>query len=188
MPKHDTNKTDHQTPGHTNQRPPLPLQPHDDNLTETESIISSRQGHHLHKTSRHHADKYEKYKYNGLRINGHSKHRSSGLGYESASILSSDLETTTFLESDDDASSRITSTTGRHTNMSSAVDRTTLGWLSLFQKFHTNLLKATIINEFFICFKQIAVDRRDVVVTGCPRCPEHLHSAVLQIAQCPLIL
>ncbi|XP_014211768.1 segment polarity protein dishevelled homolog DVL-3 [Copidosoma floridanum] len=124
---------DHVTPGHTTSmttttttsRPPLPIG-HDDTMTETESIISSRQGgHHLHKSSRHHTDKYEKYKYNGLRINGHSKHR-SGLGYESASILSSDLETTTFLESDDDASSRITSTTGRHTNMSSAVDRVTM--------------------------------------------------------------
>ena len=66
----------------------------------------------------------------GLRINGHSKHR-SGHGYETASILSSDLETTTFLESDDDASSRITSTTGRHTNMSSTVDRATLGKYTL---------------------------------------------------------
>ncbi|XP_008215912.1 segment polarity protein dishevelled homolog DVL-3 isoform X2 [Nasonia vitripennis] len=121
-PKHD--RVDHVTPGHTN-RAQLSLS-HEDTLTETESIISSRQGHHLHKSSRHHTDKYEKYnKYNGLRINGHSKHR-SGMGYESASILSSDLETTTFLESDDDASSRITSTTGRHTNMSSAVDRATL--------------------------------------------------------------
>ncbi|XP_076284818.1 segment polarity protein dishevelled isoform X3 [Lasioglossum baleicum] len=122
--KHD--RVDHVTPGHTNRGPP-PLS-HDDTLTETESIISSRQGHHLHKSSRHHSDKYiDKYKnkYNGLRINGHSKHR-SGHGYETASILSSDLETTTFLESDDDASSRITSTTGRHTNMSSTVDRATL--------------------------------------------------------------
>jgi len=65
-------------------------------------------------------------RFTGLRINGHSKHR-SGHGYETASILSSDLETTTFLESDDDASSRITSTTGRHTNMSSTIDRGTLG-------------------------------------------------------------
>ncbi|XP_020279908.1 segment polarity protein dishevelled homolog DVL-3 isoform X2 [Pseudomyrmex gracilis] len=120
--KHE--RVDHITPGHGN-RPTAPLS-HDDTLTETESIISSRQGHHLHKSSRHHSEKYEKYnKYNGLRINGHSKHR-SGHGYETASILSSDLETTTFLESDDDASSRITSTTGRHTNMSSAVDRGTL--------------------------------------------------------------
>ncbi|KAL0119168.1 hypothetical protein PUN28_009639 [Cardiocondyla obscurior] len=120
--KHD--RVDHATPGHGN-RANAPLS-HDDTLTETESIISSRQGHHLHKSSRHHSEKYEKYnKYNGLRINGHSKHR-SGHGYETASILSSDLETTTFLESDDDASSRITSTTGRHTNMSSTIDRGTL--------------------------------------------------------------
>ncbi|XP_018372204.1 PREDICTED: segment polarity protein dishevelled homolog DVL-3 isoform X2 [Trachymyrmex cornetzi] len=120
--KHD--RVDHAISGHGN-RGNAPLS-HDDTLTETESIISSRQGHHLHKSSRHHSEKYEKYnKYNGLRINGHSKHR-SGHGYETASILSSDLETTTFLESDDDASSRITSTTGRHTNMSSTVDRGTL--------------------------------------------------------------
>lgn len=35
-----------------------------------------------------------------------------GRHYES-SMMSSDLETTTFLESDDDASSRITATTGK---------------------------------------------------------------------------
>ncbi|XP_015124461.1 segment polarity protein dishevelled homolog DVL-3 isoform X1 [Diachasma alloeum] len=120
--KHD--RVDHVPPGITSRGPPALS--HDDTLTETESIISSRQGHHLHKNSKHHSDKYEKYnKYNGLRINGHSKHR-SGHGYETASILSSDLETTTFLESDDDASSRITSTTGRHTNMSSTIERATL--------------------------------------------------------------
>ncbi|XP_008550418.1 segment polarity protein dishevelled homolog DVL-3 isoform X1 [Microplitis demolitor] len=120
--KHD--RVDHVPPGLTNRGPPALS--HDDTLTETESIISSRQGHHLHKSSKHHADKYEKYsKYNGLRINGHSKHR-SGHGYETASILSSDLETSTFMESDDDASSRITSTTGRHTNMSSTIERATL--------------------------------------------------------------
>ncbi|XP_049783955.1 segment polarity protein dishevelled homolog DVL-3 isoform X1 [Schistocerca cancellata] len=98
----------------------------DTTCTETESIISSRQGHHnIHKGSRHHGDKYEKYnKYNGLRINGHSKHR-SGHGYESSSMLSSDLESTSFLESEDDVSSRITTTTGRATNLS--VDRQTLG-------------------------------------------------------------
>lgn len=86
----------------------------------------------------------------GLRINGHSKHRSA-LGYESASILSSDIETSTFLESDDDASSRITSTTGRHTNMSSAVDRTTLGKLSnnyhLFNDTLSNDPFTRIVNE-----------------------------------------
>lgn len=66
VPKHD--RVDHVTPGHTN-RPPLPPLSHADTLTETESIISSRQGHHLHKSSRHHTDKYEKYhKYNGRLI------------------------------------------------------------------------------------------------------------------------
>jgi len=60
--KHD--RVDHTTPGHGN-RGNAPLS-HDDTLTETESIISSRQGHHLHKSSRHHSEKYEKYnKYNG---------------------------------------------------------------------------------------------------------------------------
>lgn len=60
--KHD--RVNHVTPGHGN-RATAPLS-HDDTLTETESIISSRQGHHLHKNSRHHSEKYEKYnKYNG---------------------------------------------------------------------------------------------------------------------------
>lgn len=56
----------HGAPGLITRGGPLSLS-HDDTLTETESIISSRQGHHhLHKTSRHHAEKYEKYhKYNG---------------------------------------------------------------------------------------------------------------------------
>ncbi|XP_022187203.2 segment polarity protein dishevelled homolog DVL-3 isoform X2 [Nilaparvata lugens] len=93
--------------------------------TETESIISSRPGHHnMHKESRQPVDKYEKYhKYNGLKMNGHSKMR-QGHGYESSSMLSSDLETTSFLESEDDASSHITTTTGRATNLS--IDRNTL--------------------------------------------------------------
>lgn len=63
--KHDHVDHVHGAPGLTT-RGPLSLS-HDDTLTETESIISSRQGHHLHKTSRHHTDKYEKYhKYNGM--------------------------------------------------------------------------------------------------------------------------
>lgn len=113
--------------------------------TETESIISSRPGHHsMHKSARH--EKYNQYNgkiytsfsdqipkgpltliippFLGLRMNGHSRLR-GGHGYESSSMLSSDLETTSFLESEDDASSRITSTTGRHTQMS--MDRGTLG-------------------------------------------------------------
>lgn len=58
-------------PGLTGRAPP-PLS-HDDTLTETESIISSRQGHHLHKASRHHPDKYDKYnKYNGMSVGQHT--------------------------------------------------------------------------------------------------------------------
>lgn len=101
--------------------------PDDLTCTETESIISSRPGHHnIHKEPRPHVDKYEKYhKYNGHRINGHSKlHGRQGHAYESSSMVSSDLETTSFLESDDDASSHITTTTGRVTNLS--IDRNTL--------------------------------------------------------------
>lgn len=40
-----------------------------------------------------------------------------GLGYDTSSMMSSELETTSFLESDDDASSRITTTTGRASNL-----------------------------------------------------------------------
>lgn len=44
-------------------------------------------------------------------MNGHS-HRVRGLhGYESSSMISSDLESTSFFDSDEDASSRITATT-----------------------------------------------------------------------------
>ncbi|KAL0277032.1 UNVERIFIED_CONTAM: hypothetical protein PYX00_004458 [Menopon gallinae] len=88
-------------------------------ITETESIISSRHDGPQHK----HNDKYNKY--NCLRINGHSKHRSDrGHGYETASVISSELETTSFLESDDDCSSRITTTTGRATNLTGTIDTT----------------------------------------------------------------
>ncbi|EEB19446.1 dishevelled, putative [Pediculus humanus corporis] len=87
-------------------------------ITETESIISSRHDGPQHK----HNDKYNKY---NCKINGHSKHRSDrGHGYETASVISSELETTSFLESDDDCSSRITTTTGRATNLTGTIDTT----------------------------------------------------------------
>jgi len=94
--------------------------------TDTESSISSsiRPGHHHMPRENHHRLANPKFlKYNGLGMNGHPKqHRP----YGSSSMLSSELETTSFLESDeDDASSRITTTTGRATNISS-------GKLSLF--------------------------------------------------------
>lgn len=88
--------------------------------TDTESSISSsiRPGHHHMARENHHRLANPKFlKYNGLGMNGHPKqHRP----YGSSSMLSSELETTSFLESDeDDASSRITTTTGRATNVSS---------------------------------------------------------------------
>ncbi|XKL60120.1 hypothetical protein PGB90_001136 [Kerria lacca] len=88
--------------------------------TETESLASSKPVvHHMPKERlRPPLDRYVKYhKYNGLGLNGHSKHRNAGVGYDTSSVMSSELETTSFLESDDDASSRITTTTGRASNL-----------------------------------------------------------------------
>ncbi|XP_050521876.1 segment polarity protein dishevelled homolog DVL-2 isoform X2 [Daktulosphaira vitifoliae] len=95
--------------------------------TDTESSISSsvRPGH-MSRDNHHRLANPKFLKYNGLGINGHLKqHRP----YGSSSMLSSELETTSFLESDDDddddddASSRITTTTGRATNVSSEWQR-----------------------------------------------------------------
>ncbi|XP_032526071.1 segment polarity protein dishevelled homolog DVL-3 [Danaus plexippus] len=79
-----------------------------DTCTDTDSTISSRPGHR---------SSCDKYKYRGLRINGHSKYGNHGLEYETASVLSSDLDSTSLF----DSQSEITTTTGRHTNAS--VDR-----------------------------------------------------------------
>lgn len=79
-----------------------------DTCTDTDSTISSRPGHRA---------TCDKYKYRGLRINGHSKYGNHGLEYETASVLSSDLDSTSLF----DSQSEITTTTGRHTNAS--VDR-----------------------------------------------------------------
>ncbi|XP_053623085.1 segment polarity protein dishevelled homolog DVL-3 isoform X2 [Plodia interpunctella] len=79
-----------------------------DTCTDTDSTISSRPGHRA---------SCDKYKYRGLRINGHSKYANHGLEYETASVLSSDLDSTSLF----DSQSEITTTTGRHTNAS--VDR-----------------------------------------------------------------
>lgn len=85
--------------------PTLPLTR--DTCTDTDSTISSRLGHRA---------SCDKYKYRGLRINGHSKYN-HGLEYETASVISSDLDSTSLF----DSQSEITTTTGRHTNAS--VDR-----------------------------------------------------------------
>ena len=46
----------------------------------------------------------------GEKLNGHARHRAPL--YDNSSMLSSDLESTSFFDSEDDGSSRITSTTG----------------------------------------------------------------------------
>ncbi|XP_077998102.1 segment polarity protein dishevelled homolog DVL-3-like isoform X2 [Glandiceps talaboti] len=76
-----------------------------DDTTETESVISSRRDRHRRK-ERHHDD--------FPRVNGH-KHRSShsGHGYESSStLMSSDIDTTSYFDSTDD-DSRFSSATER---------------------------------------------------------------------------
>ncbi|XP_070561217.1 segment polarity protein dishevelled homolog DVL-3-like isoform X2 [Ptychodera flava] len=77
-----------------------------DDGTETESVISSRRDRHRRK-DRHQTD--------FPRVNGH-KHRSShsGHGYESSStLMSSDIDTTSYFDSTDDDSSRFSSATER---------------------------------------------------------------------------
>lgn len=87
----------------------------DSTCTETESVVSTRRGEHErhHRSSRHH--KYDKYNdrhfVDPMRINGHGNRVPRHHGYESSSMISSDLESTSFFDSDDDASSRITATT-----------------------------------------------------------------------------
>ncbi|KAK3875515.1 hypothetical protein Pcinc_019613 [Petrolisthes cinctipes] len=84
----------------------------DTTCTETESVVSTRRERH-HRSSRHHKyDKYnERHFVDPLRINGHGTRPPRHHGYESSSMISSDLESTSFFDSDDDASSRITATT-----------------------------------------------------------------------------
>ncbi|XP_050719995.1 segment polarity protein dishevelled homolog DVL-3-like isoform X8 [Eriocheir sinensis] len=84
----------------------------DSTCTETESVISTRRDRH-HRSSRHHKfDKYnDRHFVDPMRINGHGTRVPRHHGYESSSMISSDLESTSFFDSDDDASSRITATT-----------------------------------------------------------------------------
>ncbi|KAL5015309.1 hypothetical protein ScPMuIL_009579 [Solemya velum] len=71
---------------------------HCDTCTETDSVLSSRRAP-------------------PPRMNGHAKHeRHRGHNYESSTVLSSDLESTSFFDSEDDAASRfstVTDTTNR---------------------------------------------------------------------------
>ncbi|XP_076365348.1 segment polarity protein dishevelled homolog DVL-3-like isoform X1 [Tachypleus tridentatus] len=88
----------------------------DTTCTETESVISSRKDRHAHRSSKH-RDKY--FHDDHVRTNGHSKHGGHGRGdrhrsghhYESSSMVTSDIETTSFLDSEEESISRISTTT-----------------------------------------------------------------------------
>ncbi|KAF2349888.1 DIX domain [Trinorchestia longiramus] len=83
----------------------------DTTCTETESVISSRRDRgHMRPPRLPKFDKPQERPFpDRMRVNGHNG--PGGRGYESSSMISSDLDTTTFFDSDDDASSRITATT-----------------------------------------------------------------------------
>jgi len=90
--------------------------------TETESVISSRldERNILPRSARVHREAYEKYDrfdVHGPRNGSNSMRHRAGHEYESSSMISSDLETTSFVDSEEDASSRITMTTD-HTSVS----------------------------------------------------------------------
>lgn len=66
-----------------------------------------------------------------MRINGHGSRVPRHHGYESSSMISSDLESTSFFDSDDDASSRITATT---TGMGILGSQLHLSWRNVLLK------------------------------------------------------
>lgn len=104
-----------------------------------------------------------------------------GLGYDTSSMMSSELETTSFLESDDDASSRITTTTGRATNLH-------LSKFILVEKQVKILTRYSLLIKFFILIKwTVTVDEEhlDEDVTGKRRlCLERRRSRRLPILVC----
>ncbi|XP_060571997.1 segment polarity protein dishevelled homolog DVL-3-like, partial [Ruditapes philippinarum] len=84
---------------------------HCDTCTETDSVISSRRAH-------------------PQRLNGHTKldlrhrdRRGHGHSYESSTMLSSDLETTSFFDSEDDTMSRFSTVTDTTTRSSTKYGR-----------------------------------------------------------------
>ncbi|KAF0290810.1 Segment polarity protein dishevelled DVL-3 [Amphibalanus amphitrite] len=79
--------------------------------TETESTVSGVRGHgHRLGPSLRPPPAAGRYHAAGEKLNGHARHRARL--YDNSSMLSSDLESTSFFDSEDDGSSRITSTTG----------------------------------------------------------------------------
>ncbi|XP_045161727.1 segment polarity protein dishevelled homolog DVL-3-like isoform X3 [Mercenaria mercenaria] len=103
---------------------------HCDTCTETDSVISSRRDgrhrssrHSSHKLCNHSCCRENSSLAHPSRLNGHTKldlrhrdRRGHGHSYESSTMLSSDLETTSFFDSEDDTMSRfstVTDTTAR---------------------------------------------------------------------------
>lgn len=87
----------------------------DSTCTETESMISSRRDRHHRHSGRAMGVGCKYYVDNHMsRLNGHNKHdrHRSSHGYESSSMMSSDIESTSFFDSDD-TTSRMSSTTER---------------------------------------------------------------------------
>ncbi|XP_037075386.1 segment polarity protein dishevelled homolog DVL-3-like [Pollicipes pollicipes] len=78
--------------------------------TETESTVSGVRGHGHRLGPPLRAPQAGRYHSAGQKLNGHARHRDRL--YDNSSMLSSDLESTSFFDSEDDGSSRITSTTG----------------------------------------------------------------------------
>ncbi|XP_022252055.1 segment polarity protein dishevelled homolog DVL-1-like [Limulus polyphemus] len=89
----------------------------DTTCTETESVVSSRKDRHGHRSSKH-RDKHfhdEHTRINGQSKYGHGRvdrHRGGHQCYESSSMVTSDIETTSFLDSEEESRSRISTTTG----------------------------------------------------------------------------
>lgn len=95
-----------------------------------------------------------------------------GHEYESSSMISSDLESTSFVDSEEDASSRITTTTGITTKMG-------------FQNKNLNLLCLLILKTTPVCL--VKVETGDVIVAVLACLLFHLephHSPVSQIPPC----
>ncbi|XP_021361002.1 segment polarity protein dishevelled homolog DVL-3-like isoform X3 [Mizuhopecten yessoensis] len=92
-----------------------------DTCTETDSVLSSRRdrprsSRHTHNSFNSYRDRRNHNDPNAPpRINGHSKHhRDRGHAYDSSTVLSSDIDTTSFFDSEDDSRfSTVTDTTNR---------------------------------------------------------------------------
>ncbi|XP_050414497.1 segment polarity protein dishevelled homolog DVL-3 isoform X2 [Patella vulgata] len=98
-----------------------------DTCTETESVISARRDR-LHSRNSRHSNDSQRYMANdhGPRINGHAEHKRHRelrhAYHDTSTVLSSDLESTSFFDSEDDTGSRFSTVTD-NTNPSSKYGR-----------------------------------------------------------------